>query len=144
MKVSWTCDRQTIAIIAPRDKRADYKQVVDLADKKHGGFVTVTIETPRKPRTTGDGSQSHHINGHIQQIAQETGNPFEVIKLEVKYRAIGMGYPILYRPDGQPQRDLWGREMGISEADSSTSDCAILIEASHIIASELGIILQEN
>lgn len=144
MKVSWTCERGTIAIIPPRDKKLELNQVYALSDKKHGGYVTVTIETPRKPRTTGEGSQSHHLNGHVQQIAAETGNPFEVVKMEIKHRAISMGYPILYKPDGTPRTDLWGRVMGISEADSSTSECALLIETAHRLAAELGIFLQEN
>ena len=55
-----------------------------------------------------------------------------------------MEYPMLIREDGSVQKDLWGRIMGISEADSSTEECAILIEATHMIASELGIILKET
>jgi hypothetical protein len=40
--------------------------------------------------------------------------------------------------------DIYGRVMGISEADSSTKECAILIETTHMLASEVGIVLQEE
>jgi hypothetical protein len=131
-------------LVAPRNLRDKLKDILGLSERKHNGYVTVTIETPRKPRTTGDKSQSHHLNGHIQQIAESTGMPFESIKLEVKCRAVGMGYPMLANEDGTIRTDIYGRVMGISEADSSTKECAILIETTHMLASELGIILQEE
>jgi hypothetical protein len=34
--------------------------------------------------------------------------------------------------------------MGISESDSSVEECAILIEAAHMLAAELGIVLEES
>lgn len=144
MKVTWTCPKEHIAVIPPKGQKDTLKQIYNLSDTKHQGFVTVTIETVRKPRTTGEGSQSHHFNGHVQQIAQETGMPFEAVKMEIKHRAIKRGYPILYKPDGRPQLDIWGRAMGISEADCSTAECAYLIEEAHELATELGMILKEE
>ena len=70
--------------------------------------------------------------------------PFEAVKMEIKHRAIKRGYPILYKPDGRPQLDIWGRAMGISEADCSTAECAYLIEEAHELATELGMILKEE
>lgn len=144
MKVSWTCPLDHVALIAPKGKKEEYLHLLRLAEEKHGGHVTVTVSTPRKPRTTGDGSQSHHFNGHAQQIAAETGMPMEAVRMELKHRAIGRGYPILYRTDGTAQLDIWGRVMGISEADCSTVECAYLIEEAHQLASELGMILIEE
>ena len=144
MKVVWTCAREMLAVIAPRDQRERLEKVLKIADERNGGYITVTIENVRKPRTTGEGSQSHHFNGHVQQIAQETGMPFEAVKMEIKHRAIKRGYPILYKPDGRPQLDIWGRAMGISEADCSTAECAYLIEEAHELATELGMILKEE
>lgn len=144
MKVIWTCSRETIAVVPPRALKEDLKQIFAISDKKHNGYVTVTIETPRKPRTTGENSQNHHVNGHIQQIAEQTGNAFDVVKLEVKCRAVGMGYPIATREDGTMVTDIHGRPAGISESESSAAECAVLIEAAHMLAAELGIILQEE
>ena len=108
-------------------------------------YVTLTVEVPRKPRSTGAGSQNHHLNGHIRQISEETGNDPEVVKLEVKYRAVVfLGYPVEKSPDGSDALDIWGRPMGMSEADSSVEECAKLIEIVHALASELGIKLREE
>ena len=40
--------------------------------------------------------------------------------------------------------DLYDRPVGISEAASTTEECALLIEQAHILASELGITLMED
>lgn len=93
------------------------------------------MQPPKRPRTTGEGSQNHHLNGHIMQICNETGNSYDAIKYCVKMLAVEeMGYPYEL-VDGHiyPQ----------SEADSSTEECAKLIEAAHVWAAHHGIILQE-
>lgn len=144
MKVVWTCARETLAVIAPREHKERLEKVLKIADERNGGFITVTIENVRKPRTTGDKSQNKHFNGHVQQISAETGNDFEVIKMEIKHRAITRGYPILYDENGKIRFDLWGRAMGISEADCSTVECGYLIEEAHQLAAELDIVLIEE
>ena len=102
---------------------------------KHNDFVLVTLQPPKRPRTTGEDSQNHHLNGHIMQICNETGNDYESVKNAVKMIAVeNMGYP--YKAIGGhiiPQR----------ERDCSTDECAKLIEAAHLLAADLGIILQE-
>lgn len=102
---------------------------------KHNDFVLVTLQPPKRPRTTGEDSQNHHLNGHIMQICNETGNDYESVKNAVKMIAVeNMGYP--YKTIGRhiiPQR----------ERDCSTDECAKLIEAAHLLAADLGIILQE-
>ena len=103
----------------------------------------VLIEPEKKKRSTGYKSQNHHLNGHIQQIAMCTGQPFDDIKKYIKQQAISRGYPMLMR-FGQPVVDLWGNVQGISESDSTSEQCGLLIEEAHQLASELGIILQED
>lgn len=112
-------------------------------DKKHGGFYTVKINTPRRPRTIGTNSQNHRVNGFIQQIAVSTGQPFEDIKKRAKQIAVGQGYPIKLDASGQPCYDLWGNVDGISEADSSVEECIILINAVEQIAAFCGVVLRE-
>jgi len=112
--------------------------------KSPAPYYTLKIDTPRKPRTTGEKSQNHHVNGHCQQIAQETGQPFEDVKKYAKQFAITMGYPILTGPDGEPVNDFWGKAQGISESDATTEDAAILIEAIHHLAAHLEIELREE
>ena len=96
-----------------------------------------------KPRYPKDGiilselipPQNHHLNGHIMQICNETGNSYDAIKYCVKMLAVEeMGYPYEL-VDGHicPQ----------SETDCSTEECAKLIEAAHVWAAHHNIILQE-
>jgi hypothetical protein len=144
MKFQTTLPINDINIHLPARLLGQWQTFVLFALKKTP-YVTLTIETPKKPRSTGDGSQNHHLNGHIRQICEETGNEPDVVKLEVKYRAVVfLGYPIEKRPDGSDVLDIWGRPKGISESDSSVEECAKLIEMVHVLASELGIILRED
>lgn len=102
---------------------------------KHGDYALVTIRPPKKPRTTGAYSQNHHLNGHIMQICNETGNGYSVVKDEVKRIAVeNLGYPY---------ETVNGHIHPKGESDSSTDECAKLIEAAHLLAADLGIILQE-
>ena len=102
---------------------------------KSSDFVTCTFETPQKPRTTGKGSQNHHLNGHILQICNETGNDYDTVKYAVKMLAVEqMGYPY---------KQLAGQIIPKRERDCSTEECALLIEAVHYLAADLGVILKE-
>ena len=109
---------------------------------KHNVFVEVIIRPERKLRSTGDKSQSHHLNGHIQQICKETGNEFQDVKEYIKSKAVAMGYPMLMK-DGKVVVNPYGEPRGISEADSSIEECSLLIEQAHMLASEYGIELKE-
>ena len=51
---------------------------------KYGDYVLVTMQPPKRPRTTGEGSQNHHLNGHIMQICNETQNSYNAVKDEIK------------------------------------------------------------
>jgi len=136
MKTTFTISHDILAIgVFPRKYQPEIRRIFEASDKK-GGFITITIETVRKPRTTGEGSQSHKLNGNIQQICKKTYNDFGMVKSEIKYRAISRGYPILYDQNGKARKDIYGREMGISEADASVEECSMLIEESIALAAE--------
>lgn len=107
---------------------------------KKGGYLRVDFKVPRKKRSTGKNSQNSHLNGHIQQLAEDTGNSFDIVKAVVKDRAIDMGYPML---DGILQYDMMGLKKGQSETDCDTIECNILIESVHILSAEYGCILKE-
>jgi len=144
MKTVWTCPRSDVNVVIPEEKKAIVENIFSKADRNNGGFITITIENVKKPRTTGDKSQNKHFNGHVQQLASFTGMDFEVVKMEIKHRAIKRGYPILYNEHDKIVFDLWGRAMGISEADCSTVECGYLIDEAHALAAELECILQED
>ena len=126
-----------IAFEPPADKAADanIKHELTKCRDKYNDYVLVTMQPPKRPRTTGPESQNHHLNGHIMQIVNETGNSYEVVKYCVKMIAVEqMGYP---------SRTIAGHIIPQPESESSTDECALLIEAAHILAAESGIILIE-
>ena len=126
-----------IAFELPTDggMRESIRRELTKCRDKHNDYVLVTMEQPKKPRTTGAYSQNHHLNGHIMQICNETGNSYDAIKYCVKMLAVEeMGYPY---------QMLDGLICPQSESDCSTEDCAKLIEAAHVWAAQHGIILQE-
>jgi hypothetical protein len=103
--------------------------------KKYGGMVHITIQPPYKMRSTGPYSQNHHLNGHIIDICNATGNSYEDVKTAIKMFAVeNMGYPY---------EMILGRIIPKHERDCNTEECAKLIEAAHIIAAEYGIPLKE-
>jgi hypothetical protein len=126
-----------VAFVPPVDAgaRANIKRELSRCRDKHNGYVLVTVQPPKRPRTTGEGSQNHHLNGHILQICNETGNDYDTVKDAVKQLAVEqMGYPY---------KTIGGRIVPQRERECSTDECAKLIEAAHVLAADLGIILQE-
>lgn len=96
-----------------------------------------SVEPSKKKRSTGAFSQNHHGNGHIMQIAQETGNSFDVVKMETKKMACeagGWNYETL------PNGNVWPG----SESDATSAQAEVWIECIHMLAADLGIILQEE
>ena len=104
--------------------------------EKKNPYYTVVIKTPRRPRTTGWKSQNHHINGHLQQIAMQTGNSFSAVKERMKELAIDRGYPVETLPDGSVKP--------ISESEIDTTQAGYLIDTIHQFAAEWGINLIEE
>ena len=126
-----------IAFDLPQDAgaREAIRRELERCKNKNNDYVLVTMQPPKRPRTTGEGSQNHHLNGHIMQICNETGNNYDVIKYCVKMIAVEqMGYPY---------KTIARHIVPQPESESSTDECALLIEAAHILAADLGIILQE-
>lgn len=136
MKHSETIHVDKIADIVPSGMR-------EIAEKRDDGYLEITIENIKRRRSTGEKSQNHHLNGHIQTICEETGNEFEDVKKHVKQMAINMGYPMKMK-GGDVVLDMWGSPIGVSEAESTVEQCAMLIECVHMLAAELGIILSED
>lgn len=125
-----------IAFAVPADEvaREAIKRELTKCRDKHSDYVLVTIQPPKKPRTTGDGSQNHMLNGNIMQICNETGNDYDTVKLAVKMIAVEqLGYPY---------KTIAGNVIPLRERESSTIECSKLIEASFMLAADLGIILK--
>ena len=126
-----------IAFDLPQDAgaREAIRRELERCRDKNNDYVLVTLQPPKQPRTTGAYSQNHHLNGHIMQICNNTGSSYNAVKDEIKRIATEeMGYPY---------EEINGHIYPIGESESSTDECALLIEAAHVLAADLGIILQE-
>ena len=127
-----------IAFMPPKEPELQeaIRKVLRTCRDKNNDYVAVTFARPFKPRTTGPESQNHHLNGHIMQICKKTGNGYETIKYCIKMIAVEqMGYSF---------QTIAGHVVPKRERDCSTEEGAILIEASHVLAAQLGIILKEG
>jgi len=103
---------------------------------RYNDYAMLNIQPPYPPRTTGEGSQNHHLNGHIMQICNETGNDYNTVKLAVKMIAVQyLNYPF---------NTVGGVIVPKRERDCNTQECGLLIEAAHMCAAEEGIILREE
>lgn len=122
-----------------------YETVKRIVTKPENDKIQIRIGDKHKPRSTGIYSQNAHLNGHIQQICEETGNDFQDVKMYVKSQALKMGYPFAENSKGEKITSmLTGEFIPQSESEASSAECAILIECVHILAGELGIILKET
>lgn len=120
----------------PREFRPGMEQTTAKALKTRGGYLSLTIDLPKRPRSTGPGSASAHMHGHCQQLSMAMGVPFETAKMYVKIRAaIELGYP---------SDMVKGVVLPQSEALATVEDETKLIDMTHIIASEYGLALIEE
>jgi len=128
----------------PAEYLPEYAMMVKQASGKDD-YWRVTIEPWKTKRSTGERSQNHHFNGHVQQIAAETGNDLADVKLFVKRQAMKEGLPAKTRPDGSIVYSMTdGEPVPISEADMTSQHCYWCIEVCHLIAAEFGIKLREG
>jgi hypothetical protein len=138
-----TGKRLTVEFEIPATREAEYAALI--LKGQPGDRYDVTISTLRRKRSTGWKSQNRHFNGHCQQIANETGNPFDDVKMFIKRRAIARGLPLMTKPNGDLVYSLVdGEPLPISESDMDTVECGYCIDESHILAGELGIVLIEE
>lgn len=111
-------------------------RVLSACKEKYNDYVSVTLKPPYRPRSTGKGSANHHLNGHIMQICNVTGNDYDTIKYCVKMIAV--------EQYGYPYTEVAGHIVPKRERDCDTRECSMLIEAAHYLAAQIGIILREE
>ena len=129
-------------LIRDRDKYSQWIQLQSKALKSKAGYLTVQVDLPKKPRTTGRKSQCNFINGAIRQIAQETGNDFSDLKMYFKMKAVSRGYPLMMREGKIVYSKVTGELLPESEANVSTIEAGYLIDEIIQEAQELGIELK--
>ena len=125
-----------IAFEPPADDgaNANIKNELRKCRDKHNDYVLVTLQPPKKPRTTGENSQNHLLNGIIVQICEETGNDYDSVKDAVKMIAVEQ---LAY-----PYKTIGGKIIPQRERDCSIEECSKLIEAAQMLAADLGIIVR--
>ena len=127
----------------PRIYEPAYRELIRKAPEPYK--LDLIISIPSKKRSTGRYSQNAHFNGHVQQIAQFTGNDFEDVKLYVKRKALKRGLRFKTRENGDIIYSLVDMEpLPISESEMTTEECAWCIEEAHALAAEFGIALVEE
>lgn len=137
-----TDNRLTVSFEIPDTCEGEYAALVEKGQPND--LYDVTISTLRRKRTTGWKSQNHAVNGFCMQIANYTGEDFPSVKLYVKRQAIKRGVPIKTNTNGDILYSRFdGEPIPISESDMTTEQCSWCTEEARILASELGIILQE-
>ena len=125
-----------IAFEPPADAgaNANIKHELRKCRDKHNDYVLVTLQPPKRPRTTGKDSQNHLLNGIIVQICEETGNDYDSVKDAVKMIAV--------EQFAYPYKTIGGRIIPQRERECSVEECSKLIEAAQMLAADLGIIVR--
>ena len=128
-------EKGRICFEAPQEPeiQAALRQVLTICRDKHNDYVRVTLKPPYKPRSTGKNSQNHLLNGNIMRIVNATGNDYETIKYCIKMIAVEQ---LKF-----PYTEMGGHIIPKRESDCDSEECSKLIEASFMLAAELGIIL---
>lgn len=138
-----TGNRLVVSFDIPATRETEYAELI--LKGQPSDLYDMTIYTLRRKRSTGWKSQNHHLNGHCQQIANETGNDFGDVKMFIKRRAIARGLQLMTKPNGDLVYSLVdGEPLPKSEQDMDTVECGYCIDESHILAGELGIVLIEE
>ena len=129
-KFEWKQDGM-FAITVPKER---FDELLRLLRTLKNNQIYVELGKPKRPRTTGEKSQNHALNGAIQPICEETGNDFDTVKAYVKNMAISLGYPF---------DTFKGKVIPWSESRTDTVQCRMLIDCVHRLAAELSITLKE-
>lgn len=128
----------------PEEFKQYTNALLEWCEKNRGGFVSVMLSPPKKPKSTGRFSQNNHFKGHVRQISVETQNDFHTTEHAILLRALEHGYPHDVDNDGNIKFDLRGDLVPLSTSEASGEDFKILIETVHVVAAELQIRLVEE
>lgn len=109
----------------------------EVLKNKHNCYAEVHIGKPRKPRTTGKGSQNNLVQVMIHQIEDYTGYDFNVLKYKyIIPAAVERGWPT--------EEGLDGELIGIHESKASTTDMKYLFLSICDIAVKVGCTLYDE
>ena len=114
--------------ITDKQKYAEWLKLQTRALEKKGGYLTITVEEPKRPRTTGEGSQNSHIHGHCGNIAEQLSMDKDHVYTAIKRMAVGtFGYPTWLNP-------VDGTEEPLPQHFASVEQASLLIRMCHEFA----------
>jgi len=87
--------RSTFAVKTPAGMGPALEEI---AKKCPGGFVSLRLAPPRRPRSTGPRSQNSGFHGWCEDIAVQLGKDAGRVKEALKRMAVKEGYPPTYNP----------------------------------------------
>ena len=125
-------------LISDKQKYTEWLKLQTTALEKKGGYLTCTVELPKRPRTTGEGSQNSHIHGHCGNIAEQLNMDKEHVYEAIKRMAVGtFGYPTWLNP-------MDGKEEPLPQHYASVEQASLLIEMCHHFADSNRLWLMET
>ena len=125
-------------LIPDKARYAEWLKLQTMALEKKGGYLTITVESPKRPRTTGENSQNSHIFGHCGNIAEQLSMDKDHVYEAVKRMAVGtLGYPTWLNP-------LDGVEEPLPQHFASVEQASLLIQMCHVFADSHKLWLMET
>ena len=125
-----TCGNGFLVFEIPdKSMESNLRGMYEKSKARYGGYLSVRLNMPYKPRTTGAGSQNSKIWAMMRDIAAETGCEVEDVEREAKRRAVRRGYPV-------HENRFTGEMVPNSMATISTEEAGFLIEELEQIAAE--------
>jgi hypothetical protein len=121
----------------PTSNKSALHELLTKCEEKCGGYVSVKLDAPHRPRSTGWKSQNHHLYGHLRQLCEVTGYTMSELKQVVKEDT--PSWPVTFKEFRGKKRKVYA-----SESDVSVEVESEAIEICHRTAADLGVLLEEG
>ena len=100
MKVSLTTHRSKLGLLPPDDYKQPLFELYEKAEKKHGGYVTISIELPKKPGSEEQNRAWHALIGEYWKSGCSSYDCYEDMRDSLKLRIAGAKEYIWLDEDG--------------------------------------------
>ncbi|ADY13659.1 hypothetical protein [Sphaerochaeta globosa] len=122
----------------PAGYEARYEKLLEQA-LKGDGTIKITVEPNYQQRTMKENAYFHVL---CKRLAEMAGGTPEDMKEMAKAKAVSLGYPVATDEKGFPVAVKYGVK-GIPSSEANVGECALLIEAVHMMAAENGYSLED-
>ena len=120
--MTFTAHRRLVNELAlPAGVLEEYARLCERVDAKNAGYLTVRLEAPRRPRTTGERSQNSRHWGHCDDIAEQLTTSQqrytkEDVDAALRRMSVREGLPTFIGVDGA-EEPIHHSEMSVEQAD---------------------------